>query len=66
MEARPHSLPKPIIKNTKSDRKKAAKTSKEDSNGISAKKMNSKIQTSVNNRIKSETKSIENNKKELK
>ena len=34
MEARPHSLPKPIIENTTSDRKKAQKTSKEDSNGI--------------------------------
>ena len=30
------------------------------------KKLNSKIQTSVNNQIKSETKDIENNKKELK
>ena len=51
-----------------SDRKKATKTSKEDSNGIIENKINSnnKILTSVNNRIESETKFIENNYKKLK
>ena len=46
MEARPHSLPKPIIENTTSDRKKATKTN-EDSKGIMGNKINSnnKIQT---------------------
>ena len=66
MEIRLHSLPKPIIENTTSDRKKAPKTSKGDSNGISENKWNSKIQTSINNRIKSETKGIKKNNKELK
>ena len=66
MEARPHSLPKPIIENTTSDRKKGTKTSKKDGNEISENKMNHKIQNSVDNRIKSETKGIENNNKELK
>ena len=61
MEVRPHSLPQSIIENTISDRKKATKTSKENSNGISENEMNGKIQKNVNNRIKSETKGIENN-----
>ena len=68
MEARPHSLPKPIIENTTSDSKKATKTNKEDSNRIMENKINSnnKILTSVNNRIKSETKGRENNTEESK
>ena len=68
MEARLHSLTKPSLENTTSGREKATKTSKEDSNGIMENKINSynKILTSVNNRIKSETKGAENNNKESK
>ena len=66
MEARPHSLPRPIIEKVASDKRKATKTSKNDSNGISENKLNSQIKTSANNQIKSETKDIENNNKELK
>ena len=42
MEARPHSLPKPIIERIASDKRKATKTSKEDSSGISENKLHSK------------------------
>ena len=68
MEAKPHSLSKPLIENTTSDKKKATKTSKEDNNKTMKNKINSnnKILTSVNNRIKAKTKSIENNNEELK
>ena len=40
IETSPHTLPKPIIENTTSNRKKASKTSKEDSNKISENKIN--------------------------
>ena len=66
MEARPQSLPRPIIVSVISDKRKATKTSKEHSSEINKNKLNSKIQTSVNNRTKSETKGIENDNKELK
>ena len=66
MESMPHSLPKPIIENTTSDRKKATKTSKENSNGISENEMISKIQKNLNGRIKTGTKRRENNNKESK
>ena len=66
MEARPQSLPRPIIESITSDKRKITKTSKEDSSGISENKMNSKTQTSVNNRIKSEKNDIENNNEKLK
>ena len=66
MEARPPALSKPIIENTTLDRKRATKTNKGDSNEIIRNKINcdNEIVTSVNNRIKSETKNIENNNKE--
>ena len=66
MEARPHFLPRPIIESMASDKRKATKTSKEDSSRISENKLNNKIQTKAKNQIKSETKNIENNNKELK
>ena len=58
MEAKPNSLPKPIIENTTLDKKKATKTNKEDINEIIENKINcdNKTSTSGNNRIKSETK----------
>ena len=64
----PHSLPKPIIESTISNRKKTTKTSKEDNDKIMENKINrnSKILTSVNSGIKSEMKSIENNNEESK
>ena len=67
MEARPHSLPRTMIESVASDKRKARKTSKEDSSGISENKINcdNKISTSGNNRIKSVAKSIENNNKEV-
>ena len=68
VEASPDSLPKPIIENTTSDRKKATKTSKEDNDKIMENKINSnnKILTGVNNRIKSGTKGIESSNEESK
>ena len=68
MEARPHSLPKPIIENTTSDKKKATKTNNEDNKKIMENKINSnnKILTIANSRIKAETKGIENNNKKSK
>ena len=62
------SLPKAIIEYTTSDRKKSIKTNKEISNEIMENKINSnnKILTSVNNRIKVEIISIENNTKKSK
>ena len=66
MEARPQSLPKPIIESVISDRRKATKTSKEYNGEVNENKLNSKIQTSVNNQTKSETEGIENDNKELK
>ena len=66
MEARPQSLPRPIIESITSDKRKATKSSKKDSSGISENKRNRKTQTSVNNRINSEKNRIENNNKQLK
>ena len=66
MEARPQSLPRPIIESITSDKRKATKTSKGHSSEINENKLNSKIQTRVSNRTKSETKRIENDNKELK
>ena len=43
MEVRPYFLPRPIIEKVALDEKKATKTSKEDSSGISENKLNSKI-----------------------
>ena len=67
-EATPHFLSRPIIESVASDKKKARKTSEEDSNGSMENKINSnnKILTSVNNRMKSETEGTENKNKELK
>ena len=63
MEAMPNSLPKPITENPLKNSIKGAKTSNEDNNEISENEMNrnSKIQNSVNSRIKSEMKGIKNN-----
>ena len=67
MEAKPHSLLKPIIDNTTLDKKKATKTNEEDINEIIENKINcdNKISTSGKNQIESETKGIKNNNKEV-
>ena len=68
IEARPHSLRKPIIESVASDKKKAIKINKEDAYEIIENRINgdNKILTRVNNQIKSGMKYVENNNKELK